>query len=100
MKVINSTLDIIKGLGDKVLKGVVYIGIGTFSILTSKITILMLVISLGMALVQVSTGFREEVKKKEKAWSCIPTRNLLALENQESMNGQGRKASIMPFKKD
>lgn len=66
MKVINSTLDIIKGLGDKVLKGVVYIGIGAFSILTSKITILMLVISLGMALVQVSTGFREEVKKKEK----------------------------------
>ena len=71
MKVINSTLDIIRRVGAKGLKILVYIGIGICSILTSKITILILVICLGMTLMQVTSGFREEVLKKEEEMMYI-----------------------------
>lgn len=71
MRLVKSTLDIIRGIGAKTLHFFVYIGIGICSILTSKVTILVLVISLGIALVQVSSGFREEAAKKEEEMMYI-----------------------------
>lgn len=71
MKLVKSTLDIIRGIGSKTLHFFVYIGIGICSILTSKVTILVLVISLAMALVQVTSGFREEVAKKDEEMMYI-----------------------------
>lgn len=71
MKLVKSTLDIIRGIGSKTLHFFVYIGIGICSILTSKVTILVLVISFAMALVQVTSGFREEIIKKDQEMMYI-----------------------------
>lgn len=63
---IKSTLDIIMLVGKKTLSFFRYVGIGICSILTSKVTVMVLVICLGMGLMEVTTGFREEIMKQEE----------------------------------
>ena len=66
MKLINNTLDMIRLIGGKMLSFFKYVAIGFNTILTSKVTVFVLVICLGMGLIQVSTGFREEIIKKDE----------------------------------
>ena len=66
MQLIKSTLDIIVGIGTKALSFFRYFGIGCHAILTSKVSIVVLVICLLLVTLQGSTGFREEIIKKEQ----------------------------------
>lgn len=53
-------------IGSIVLRGIRYFVIGCHSILTNKLTLGVLVICLLMGVIQVSSGFREEVLKQEQ----------------------------------
>ena len=60
-----------KFIGGIVLKGIRYIGIGCYTILTNKLTLCVLVISLIMGVIQVSTGYREEILRQEQEMMMV-----------------------------
>ena len=60
-----------KCIGSIVLKGIRYVCIGSYTILTNKITLCILVICLIMGVIQVSTGYREEILKQEQEMMMV-----------------------------
>ena len=60
-----------KYIGSIVLKGISYVCIGSYTILTNKITLCILVICLIMGVIQVSTGYREEILKHEQEMMMV-----------------------------
>lgn len=65
-ELIKGFIDGPKYVGSVVLNWFRYLGIGCYTILTNKLVALVLVVCLMVGVIQVSTGFREEIVEKEQ----------------------------------
>ena len=75
--------ELIKGLisgpiyvGKIALKCIKYLGIGVWTLLVNKVTLFVLIVCLFMGLLEVSSGFREEIISKEKEMFYIDESSL------------------------
>ena len=57
---------VVRCIGSTALNFVRYLFLGFYKVCTNKITMMVFVIGLGLALINVSTGFKEEIKKQEQ----------------------------------